>query len=143
MREFDPQAILAEGRRWILYPGERDEHGVRAEVIFEDCPYRFPMGQVSNDPAGVPPVYLGPDKQTAREAAIAWTDRVLHIGPDEWHRIVASSIAAGQKARRVVAKRDPATSEVTLLDGYGDVLTVLEEKEAISLYQQIAQAFDF
>ena len=143
MREFDVQVLLEEGRRWILYPGDKDEHGIRAEVIFEDCPYRFSVGQVSNDPAAVPPVYLGPDEATAREAAIAWTARVLHISPDEWHRIVASSMAADRKARRVTVKRDPATSEVTLLDGYGDVLTVLEEADAISLYQQIAQAFDF
>jgi hypothetical protein len=143
MSEFDAQKLLSEGRRWVLHPGDEDEHGVRGEVVFEDCPWRFQVGEVSNDPSAVPPVYLGPNEEVAREAAIAWTNRVLRISPDDWHRIVASSIAADCKARRVMAKRDPQTSEVTLLDGNGEVLIVLEEKDAIRLYQQIAQAFDF
>jgi len=143
MNTYDAQELRAEGRRWVLHPGEQDEGGVRAEVVFEDCPCRFLVGQVSNDPAAPPPRYLGVDADSAREAAIAYAERVQGISRDEWLLIISSSMRAENKFRRVLAKRDPRTSEVIIFDGDGDILMVLEEKEAIRLYQQIAQGFGF
>lgn len=143
MKHYDIQELLAEGRHWVLHPGDKDDLGVRAEVVFEDCPCRFQVGEISNDPSAPPPVYLGPDDDSAREAAIAYAVQAQGLSREDWCLIIASSIRADCKIRQVLAKRDPQTSEVTLFDGNGDVVIVLEEQDAIRLYQQIAQGFRF
>ena len=142
MKNYDIEKLLAEGRRWVVYPGEQDENGVRADIVFENCPLRFEVGCVSNDPSSLPPQYLGPDHTAAWEAAMTFAERVQGISREEWGIIILSSMGADCKARRVSAKRDPQTSEVTIFCGDGEVLITLEEEDAIRLYQQIAQAFE-
>jgi hypothetical protein len=55
--------------------------------------------------------------------------------------ILASSMRAQTKMRRVKVIRDPATSVAVILDGCGDSVLTLEEDEARRLYLQIAQAY--
>lgn len=55
--------------------------------------------------------------------------------------ILASSMGAQNKMRRVKVIRDPATSVAVVLDGNGDPALRLEEDEARCLYLQIAQAY--
>jgi len=132
--------LLAEGRRWILYPGERDTNGVRADVVFENHPNRFCVGQVSNDPALRPPLYLSGDdpERTAIDWCVKHLDYINEEG--EWHDIVASSIASQQKCRRVRVVRDPMTDECRLSDDYGNEFR-LSGEHAERLYQDLARAY--
>ncbi len=136
-----PAELVAEGRRWVLHP-MRDEDGVfRAEVIFEDHPFRCPFGEVSSDPAAKRPIFLGTDPDVAEAWAERWNAEQHGISPEDYRLIVLSSMAAQAKMRRLVAKRDPSTSVVTLSTGFGDELVRLEEDEAKQLYVQLARAY--
>jgi len=136
-----PADLLAEGRRWVLYPAQ-DENGVfRAEAVFENHSFRFPLGTVSNEPGVMPPISFGTDQDQAKEAAIRWNALNHGIPEEEYWLILASSIGAQNKMRRVKLKRDPHTSVAIIYDGYGDPVLTLEEEEARNLYQQIAKAY--
>ena len=136
-----PADLLAEGRRWVLYPGQ-DENGVfRAEAVFEDHPFRFPLGAVSNDPDVPPPITFGTDRDEAEEAVLRWNAANHGITPKEYRMILASSMGAQNKMRRVKVIRDPDTSVAVVFDGYGEPALTLEEDEARRLYLQIAQAY--
>jgi hypothetical protein len=132
--------LRAEGRRWVLYPGETDTNGVRADVVFEDHPYRFAVGLISNDPSIRPPIYLcGDDPE---KTAIEWCVRHLDDIRDQmdWHMVVASSIRAQVLCSKVHVGRDPDTDECRLCDGYGHELS-LSGENAECLYQDLARAY--
>lgn len=132
--------LKAEGRRWILYPGNRDVNGVRADVVFENHPYRFAVGRLSNDPAIQPPMYLGGDDP--EQTAIEWCVHNLDFiqGPEDWLTIMASSIGAQCQSRRIKVVRDPQTDECRLSDGYGNEMH-LSGEDAERLYQDLARAY--
>lgn len=132
--------LKAEGRRWILYPGTKDVNGIRADVVFENHPYRFAVGRLSNDPRIQPPIYLEGDDP--EQAAIDWCVRNLEyisVALD-WHMIVASSIGAQVNCRKVRVVRDPLTDECRLNDGFGNEMH-LSGEDAECLYQDLARAY--
>jgi hypothetical protein len=131
--------LTSEGRRWVYYPGEQDEFGVRAEMVFEDHPFRFLLGQRSNDPFTPAPRYLsGKDPM---QDAIERSLRTRQIeSSEDWHAIVASSIRAQVQYRRIQVTRDPASDECRLLDGYGNQMS-LSGSDAERLYQDLGKAY--
>lgn len=143
LRELTPLDLLAEGKRHVIRAGDFEPgKGFRAEVIFENHPYRFVTGEVSNLPTVKKPLYFQAKSQKAADkAAMAWCEANLGIGKRDYLAIIGSSMAAQNKARRVQVKKDPDTSEVWLRDGFGNELQ-LEEEHAIRLYQDIAIAYD-
>jgi hypothetical protein len=132
--------LRSEGRRWVLYPGEKDANGVRADVVFEDHPYRFAVGRLSNDPSIRPPIYLGGDDP--EKTAIEWCVRNLDNIRDatDWQMVLASSIRAQVGCSRIRVVRNPDTDECRLSDGYGHELS-LSGENAERLYQDLAQAY--
>jgi hypothetical protein len=142
VKDLSPADLLAEGRRFVLHVGEYDAgKGFRAEMVFEDHPYRFPTGEVSNLPSAKAPLYFHTDSTTiADQKAKEWCKSNLGIDDEEYLRVICSSIGAQTVAMRVQVKRDPGTSEVWLRDGYGNEMH-LEEEHAIRLYQDLATAY--
>jgi len=132
--------LKADKRRWILYPGNRDVNGVRADVVFEDHPYRFAVGRLSNDPSIQPPMYF--DGNDPEQTAIEWCVQHLDFiqGPEDWHTIVTSSIGAQCQCRSINVVRDPQTDDCRLTDGYGNEMQISGE-DAERLYQNLARAY--
>src|SRR5262249_53186110 len=102
---------------------------------------RFPLGAVSDDPDVPPPLTFGTNRAEAEEAATRWNAATHGISPEGYRTILASSMRAQNKMRRVKVVRDPQASVAVILDGYGDSVLTLEEDEARRLYLQIAQAY--
>lgn len=140
IKDLTVDDLKAEGRRWILVPGEKDVNGVRADVVFEDHPYRFAIGRLSNNPTVQPPIYLEGDDP--EDSAIEWSVRHLDSvhSADDWHTIVASSIGAQVRCCQIRVVRDPQTDECRLSDGYGNEMQ-LSGGNAERLYQDLARAY--
>jgi len=49
LKDLTPADLMDEGRRWVIARGEYIEgKGFRVEVIFEDYPFPFQIGQITN-----------------------------------------------------------------------------------------------
>ncbi len=131
--------LLAEGRRWVPYPGEKLEDVTRLQIVFEKHPFRFCVGQISNDPSTLPPLVIESDDPHAW--CVLWSiDNELVKDTLEYHLIVASSIGAQSSAMAIhVFCEDPDC--ITLQDGIGNSIQI-DEDSATKLYQRLGQIMD-
>lgn len=138
LKDITVRDLLDEGRRWVTVPGEQTDGGVRLDVVFEDHPYRFPMGQISNDPSVLPPVVIEVDDPHAWCVQLCVEHGSIK-NQFEYFRIIFSSINAQHRAMDVRVLSGPS-GEITLQDGRGNQM-VLDEENAFRLYQRIADAY--
>jgi hypothetical protein len=135
------QEVIAGKRKAVIYPGELEAEGFRANVVFENWPWHYPMGALENPGfQEAPPIYLSRRFQEADRQATEFTAR-LGISPEERLLIIASSMRAQDLLRSVKVKRDPDTDEATLYTGDGTELVILDAKDAARLYQQLAEGY--
>jgi len=149
VKDLAPADLIAERRRCVLYPGNYEEgRGYRAQLVFEDHPYKFFAGEKSNlqRPDMPPPLYFPASEDTpeTRDAADAtakeWSKVHFGVSDSDYFTICLSSISAQNKAHCVTVKRDPDSDECWLADGYGNEMR-LEGENAIKLYQDLARAY--
>ncbi len=147
--DMTPADLINEGRRWVIAPGDYIEgKGFRVEIIFEDHPFRFLIGQITNMPRDLPAKmpYFTADADNddtqgaARAVAEEWC--LNHNGIDQkaYLAIVSSSIKAYEQGKHVRVLGDDPDS-LTLQNGFGDEIK-LDEEAAIKLYQDLAYALD-
>lgn len=135
IKDLTTDDLLAEGRRWVPYPGDQVQNGTRLQIVFENHPYRFCMGQISNDPSMQPPLIIESDDPLAWCVQCAIDDALVKDRL-EYHLIVASSIGAQSSAMAIhVFCEDPDC--ITLQDGIGNSIH-LDEENAVRLYQRLA-----
>ena len=148
LKDLTPAELMDEGRRWVIAPAEfMEERGFRIEAVFEDHPFRFSIGQITNRPA-LPqklPYLPGDDNsQKAREAALLvaeeWCLKHQGIDTSAYRAIIASSIKAHEQCKYVKVLGENA-DHLTLLSGFGNEIT-LDEEAATKLYQDLADALD-
>ena len=140
VKDITANELEAEGRRWVLYPGERDMNGVRGEMVFEDYPLRFTVGLVSNSPTTKPPIYLEGDDPN--EAAINWSLQNLDFieSEEDWHTIVNSSIHASILCRKIRVVLDTDSDGCRISNDYGDEMD-LSYEQVKQLYGDLARAY--
>jgi hypothetical protein len=135
--------LMDEGRRYVLHVGEHYEgDGFRAAIVFEDYPFYFPTGELTNRPEAAPIIWWPTDDEdAAQEMAYTYSEQELGISRTEHRRIVTSSMAAYSKARRVTVKRNPDTDDVWLLNGFDQEMKV-DGDDAVTLYQDLAKLLE-
>jgi hypothetical protein len=136
------QEVRAGKRKAVIIPGNLEADGIRADVVFEDWPWHYPIGQLEQPPdfPEAPPWYLSRNAEEAERQAIEFTER-LGISPEERLLIIVSSMRAQDLLRSVKVKRNPETDEATLYTGDGTELITLDAKDAARLYQQLAEGY--
>lgn len=140
VKDLTVEDLLAEGRRWVLYPGSPLQNGVRALAVFEDHPIKIAIGQVSNHRSvPLPPIITAEDPDDwCRQWSI---EQGLVKDETDYLMVIVSSIGAQHRCRQVRVIRDTDTGEVWLRDGYGNEMQ-LDEEHALQLYQDLAEAHD-
>jgi len=137
LKDLTIEDLLAEGRRWVPFPGELVEGGFRLEIVFHDHPCRFCLGQVSNDPSLPPPLIVSSDSPHSWCVQWAIENGMVKNGL-EYLSIVGSSISAQDRAMDVHVLGENADLLI-LRDGFGNVIH-LDEDNAVKLYQRLAVA---
>lgn len=137
IKDLTVEDLIAEGRPWVVMPGERTAVGTRVLVVFKDHPYRYPIGQISNDPNLMPPLIVVDDDPEA--SCIQLSIEQGNVKDKmEYLQIVMSSMGARHKAMRVRVLLNYPDS-FTLSNGYGDTMT-MDEENATTLYEGLAEA---
>ena len=148
IRDLTPADLVDEGRRWVNAPGEYFQgHGFRATAIFENHPFRYAIGEISNLPNELSRVsYIPADddsmksRDLASETAMQWCMTTEGLSKLEYFSIVASSMQAHHQGKYVkVLGDDP--DHLTLQNGFGDEIKV-DEEAAYKLYQDLAKTLD-
>lgn len=137
IKDLTVSDLLAESRRWVVYPGPSCGSGVLAEIVFEEYPYRLMANLLPGDSAPIPPLLIEDD------APEAWckrwsVEKGLVRDEVEYLTVVGSSIGAQIRCREVSVSRDAGTGKVRLRDGYGNEM-LLDEENALRLYRDLAE----
>lgn len=134
LKDLTINDLLAEGRRWVPLPGDSIDGGFRLEVVFQDHPFRFVLGMLSNDPSLPPPLIVSTDDP--RAWCVKWAiDNTIVKNAMDYLSVVASSMEAQRRAMHI---RIAADEDIFVLsDGYGNEIRV-EEENAMRLYQDLA-----
>jgi hypothetical protein len=147
LKDLSPADLMDEGRRWVIAPGDYIEgKGYRVEVIFENFPFRVPIGQISNIPNNLPVPYFPAEKESdeaenaAQSQAEQWCFQTHGIDKEAYLAIVSSSIKAYELGKRVLVLGDHPDG-LAIANGFGDEIG-LDEEAAIKLYQDLADALD-
>lgn len=149
VKDLTPADLMDEQRRWVIAPGEFVEgKGYRVEVIFEDHPFRFHIGEVSNMPTDLPqemPYFPAAKKsanteEAAQSVAEQWCLQKHCIDKKAYLNIESSSLKAYELGKRVRVLGDHP-DRLVIANGFGNEIT-LDEEAAIRLYQDLADALD-
>ena len=148
LKDLEPADLMDEGRRWVIAPADfMEERGFRIEVVFENHPFKFWIGRISNRPAlpqKLPYLPAEDDSEKAREAALLvaeeWCLKNHGIDKSAYWAIMASSMKAHEQCKYVKVLGDDA-DRLTLQSGFGEEIK-LDEEAAIKLYQDLADALD-
>lgn len=149
IKDLMPADLMGEGRRWVIAPGDYIEgKGFRVDVVFENHPFHFPVGQITNLPdAGlreIPYLPAEADTEEAREAsrrfAEEWSEKVNGINQKAYLAVISSSIKAYEQGKRVKVLGDDL-DHLIIQNGFGDEIE-LDEEAAIKLYQDLAATLD-
>ncbi len=145
VKDLTTTDLMDEGRRWIIAVGDYlPGEGYRVEAIFENHPFRFQIGDVSNMPSPVPffpAIEENKDRyDAAHEVAVQWSCKTHGIDKRTYHMIINSSIRAHHQAKRVWVVGE-CGDDLALVNGLGQEMD-LGEEVAIKLYQDLADVLD-
>ncbi len=131
--------LLAEGRKWVPYPGDRCHGGAVTQVVFENYPYHLVVALLSELSSLRVPIVIKADdpEKWCKEWSI---ERGLVRDEQDYLTVIMSSIGAQLRCRQVKLLRDKGTN-LRLQDGLGNEIQ-LDDENAFALYQDLAAAQD-
>jgi hypothetical protein len=141
--------LIDEKRRWIIAPGDYVKgKGYRVEAIFENHPFTFEIGKVTNLPTNrlghLPYFPAKADTKAARKAASdraeQWSLKNNGIDQKAYCDILMSWMKAYNLGKIVKVMGDHL-DRIVLQNGFGDEIR-LDEEAATELYQDLATVLD-
>lgn len=131
--------LLAEGRKWVPYPGDRCHGGAVTQVVFENCPFRLVVALFPELSSLRIPIVINDDdpEKWCKKWGI---ERGLVRDEKDYLTVIMSSIGAQLHCRQVKVLRDKGM-DLILQDGFGNEIQ-LDDENAFALYQDLAAAQD-